>query len=1099
MRNHIKLLAILSFSILSIVSCGASNVPWSKDSTYHWHTGNDKEMHSFEDEVTPATYDECGYTTHTCTVCGYSYVDGETDKLAHKYSPNWSYDSMRHWHQCIDDGYEDLKSDRSLHTFKTEIMPASYESGGYTTHTCTVCGYSYVDSESDQLEHLYSDEWTHDESKHWHACVDNGYETLKTEEAFHDFVDEVTEPTYEHGGYTTHTCSICGYLYVDNETEPIGITITWKNYDGTILEIDNNVLFGTDPSYDGEIPHHVDDAQFYYTFIGWSPNVVKATEDVTYIAQYSTTYKTYCITWSINGNEITEKYRYGDTPVFKGSTDKEADEFYSYSFSGWYPEITSVSEDVTYIAQYSFNPIIYTISYEMNGGDSSNPNSFSIESGDFILEIPKKNGYKFVGWTGSNGNVPEIDVLIKCDTCSDLYFIANWQIESYPISYYLFGGTNSIKNPDFYCIEDTVSLNPASKEGYIFLGWFSDEKFEHKVDSLYGLFGALDLYASFVPRSYSATFIYEDYYLLEYDCEESENDKTIKIHKDDIVHVYDYIPQKDGYIFDGWYNENDILITKDFSLTKDITIHPKWVDKKNSKYLDWTIYSPSIMAQIHTYNYQASSRSKELFLYVPTYCSEEDMKLAVELRDNFYSRAECYIKDVTRDFTCFSKSTSFTSETNFAKTITVHIYPGHLYYFKVYAYAESGGSTAYITYSSGSDNQGKCSFDNFILSKNETTSYFYDSLINSPTPHKDGYDFAGWYDNDNNLITDTWNYTSDQEFHADWKIHNYHINYELNGGVNDPNNPSSYTINDNVTLYNPVKDGYSFDGWYADSTFKVRKEELQGTDCKDYTLYAKWTPNTYTATLEYEGGQNCPTINFYSQGSIIKIVDLYKDSALSYFVPESPSENLKFGGWYIDPSFTTFFSFEGVVNTDLNLYAKWIDVSDYSYLELGSSLNVDINGNQYNYIAITSPVAQIVTFSSKSNLDLFGAVYDENWNEISSCDDISDENLDFSITINIEPGKTYFLSYKANQVLGVGNCTISISGTNLPEIFITGDYTQIIESINITYDSSFDLPTPKKEGYIFMGWFDENGEQIDTSKWNYLENITIYAHWIPKM
>ncbi len=61
---------------------------WTTDDTYHWHKstcGHDvvdgKSEHSFEDVVTNPTYDLGGYTTHTCTVCGYSYTDNETSSL----------------------------------------------------------------------------------------------------------------------------------------------------------------------------------------------------------------------------------------------------------------------------------------------------------------------------------------------------------------------------------------------------------------------------------------------------------------------------------------------------------------------------------------------------------------------------------------------------------------------------------------------------------------------------------------------------------------------------------------------------------------------------------------------------------------------------------------------------------------------------------------------------------------------------------------------------------------------------------------------------------------------------------------------------------
>ena len=62
---------------------------------------------------------------------------------------------------------------------------------------------------------------------------------------------------------------------------------------------------------------------------------------------------TYTITWVVDGKTTTETYEEGETPTFKGSTDKAADDEYTYTFAGWSPEIESVKADATYTAQYT--------------------------------------------------------------------------------------------------------------------------------------------------------------------------------------------------------------------------------------------------------------------------------------------------------------------------------------------------------------------------------------------------------------------------------------------------------------------------------------------------------------------------------------------------------------------------------------------------------------------------------------------------------------------------------------------------------------------------------------------------------------------------
>ena len=63
-------------------------------------------------------------------------------------------------------------------------------------------------------------------------------------------------------------------------------TVTWKNYDGRILEIDTDVDYGSMPSYDGPTPTKETTNQYHYSFAGWSPKVSNVTCDIIYTAQF---------------------------------------------------------------------------------------------------------------------------------------------------------------------------------------------------------------------------------------------------------------------------------------------------------------------------------------------------------------------------------------------------------------------------------------------------------------------------------------------------------------------------------------------------------------------------------------------------------------------------------------------------------------------------------------------------------------------------------------------------------------------------------------------------------------------------------------------
>ena len=116
------------------------------------------------------------------------------------------------------------------------------------------------------------------------------------------------------------------------------------------------------------------------------------------------------------------------------------------------------------------NIITYNIDYVLNNGSATNPSTYNVETKTFNLNNPERTGYTFTGWTGSNGNTPQITVTIPKGTFGDKNYTANWKPINYTITYNYNGGNTT--NPTSYTIEsDTIKLNNPSKQGFRFLGW----------------------------------------------------------------------------------------------------------------------------------------------------------------------------------------------------------------------------------------------------------------------------------------------------------------------------------------------------------------------------------------------------------------------------------------------------------------------------------------------------------------------------------------------------------------------------------------------------------------------------------------------------
>ena len=178
----------------------------------------------------------------------------------------------------------------------------------------------------------------------------------------------------------------------NNET----YTVTWKNYDGAVLEVDTNVEKGTIPFYDGVTPTRPDDSTYTYTFKEWTPTVVAVTADAIYFATYTSKDKnstppseeTYTVTWkNYDGSvlEVDEKVEADTMPTYDGTTPTRAnDDTYSYTWSGWDPEVVKVSGDATYTASYD-KKALSTIKTEVS--ESEFAAALNFENKNFALSM----------------------------------------------------------------------------------------------------------------------------------------------------------------------------------------------------------------------------------------------------------------------------------------------------------------------------------------------------------------------------------------------------------------------------------------------------------------------------------------------------------------------------------------------------------------------------------------------------------------------------------------------------------------------------------------------------------------------------------------
>ena len=217
-------------------------------------------------------------------------------------------------------------------------------------------------------------------------CIKDGDKTIELQKSN---VDMTTIPEYKGSDPTKDPTEEFTFTFVgwtdgenfyekDKALPAVSDAVTYvavfeptkKSYEITFLDADGNEFnsgkyeYGQTPSC-SETPTKMNTAENTYTFEGWAeanstevldplPNV---TGEATYHPIFSETLNEYEITFlDEDGTELQSgKYEYGTTPSFNGTPTKPADDKFTYTFAGWTPELTKVTEDATYTAKFDAN------------------------------------------------------------------------------------------------------------------------------------------------------------------------------------------------------------------------------------------------------------------------------------------------------------------------------------------------------------------------------------------------------------------------------------------------------------------------------------------------------------------------------------------------------------------------------------------------------------------------------------------------------------------------------------------------------------------------------------------------------------------------
>ncbi len=180
-------------------------------------------VHNYKDVVTPPTCKEKGFTTHTCTVCGDSYVDAYTEV-----STEHNYEAKVTPPTCTEKGFttytckvcgnvkNDNYTDVAPHDYDAVVTTPTCKQGGYTTFTCKVCSHSYVGDETETVAHSYEREVTPA------TCTQSGYTVFTCKFCAHSYKAEFTA-SLDHVYGEDGKCTLCG------EPEPVNTKLAFND------------------------------------------------------------------------------------------------------------------------------------------------------------------------------------------------------------------------------------------------------------------------------------------------------------------------------------------------------------------------------------------------------------------------------------------------------------------------------------------------------------------------------------------------------------------------------------------------------------------------------------------------------------------------------------------------------------------------------------------------------------------------------------------------------------------------------------------------------------------------------------------------------
>ena len=309
-----------------------------------------------------------------------------------------------------------------------------------------------------------------------------------------------------------------------------------------------------------------------------------------------------------------------------------------------------------------------------------------------------------------------------------------------------------------------------------------------------------------------------------------------------------------------------------------------------------------------------------------------------------------------------------------------------------------------------------------------------------PIPVRTGYIFLGWTGEGITEPQKTMEIpqgsTGDRTYTANWQVIEYTIITLLEGGNAGSSEVYFYTVEQTVTLPTPTRTGYTFLGWTGEGiTTPQPNVTIPKGSTGDKTYIENWKLTEYNITMDLNGGSGQEKV-------------VYTMTDEDFELPTPTRNGYEFVGW----------TGEGITTPQTEVIIPTGSTGNKAYTAnwkvIEYTITLDTNGGP-----AVSPIKYTVEDSFTLPYPLRPGYEFVGWT-------LDGSGMLPAMPLIIYYGTTGNLRYKAEWRLAEYTITMDLDGGSGQEKMV---YTMT--------DEEFELPTPTRNGYEFVGW---TGERITT-------------------